>query len=216
MKTINFIPLILAAILLVTAASANATDKYTEAMQKNITIVYTSRSATELTNAVNVFERIGEAEKTKWEPYYYAAFGYLMMATSEQEPAKKDNLLDLSLKSLEKAKAVNPTESETAALEGFVHMIRVSVDPASRGQLYSGLAMKAFGKAIALNPDNPRALSLMAQMQYGTAQFFGTSTIEACGTLSKALDKFETYKSANALAPQWGKSMAEAMKSKCN
>jgi tetratricopeptide (TPR) repeat protein len=216
MKTINFVPLILAAILLVAAASANATDKYVEVMQRNITIVYSSRSVTELTGAVNTFERIGETEKTKWEPYYYAAFGYLMMATREQDLVKKDNLLDQALKSLEKAKAINPKESEVVTLEGFVHMIRVSVDPASRGQLYSGLAMNAFGKALAMNPDNPRALALMAQMQYGTAQFFGSSTTEACSTLRKALDKFDSSGSASDLAPQWGKSMAEAMKSKCN
>lgn len=216
MKTINFIPFILAAILFGAAAAAHATDKYVELMQKNINIVYTSKSATELAAAINSLERIADAEKVKWEPFYYAAFGYLMMATNEQGPAQKDNLLDQSLKNLEKAKTITPAESEVIALEGFVHMIRVSVDPASRGQLYSGLAMQAFGKAIALNPDNPRALALMSQMQYGTAQFFGSSTADACKTLDRALEKFFLYKSDNPLAPQWGRGMAEAMKSKCN
>ncbi|MBX2945671.1 MAG: hypothetical protein KF725_07535 [Cyclobacteriaceae bacterium] len=214
MKTINIIPLALLALALLAFNSA-ANDRYTESMKKNIQVVYTANTIDELQAAVNAFERIADAEKTKWEPFYYAGFGYVMMASREKEVQKKDPYLDLALKAIDKAKTITSTESEIVALEGFVHMIRVTVDPASRGQQYSGLAMQNFGKAIALNPENPRALSLMAQMQYGTAQFFGASTAEACGTLNRALEKFETYKSANPLAPVWGKQIAEGMKAQC-
>ncbi len=217
MKKLNIIPLLLATCLLLASKLAFANgDKYIETMQKNTEVVYTSQNIADIQNAVNSFERIGEAEKTKWEPYYYASFGYVMMANREMVAATKDTYLDLALKSIEKAKALQPNDSEIIALEGFVHMIRVTVDPASRGQQYSGMAFQSFGKAVAMNPENPRALSLLAQMQYGTAQFFGASTSEACGTLTKALEKFDTYKSDNALAPQWGKGMAEGLKSKCN
>lgn len=216
MKTLNIIPLILAVIVLLASNLVWANDdKYIDAMQKNIETVYHAEAVTELQNAVNTFQRIGEAEKTKWEPFYYASFGYVMMANQEKEPSLKDTYLDLALKGIEKAKELNPGESEIVALEGFVHMIRVTVDPASRGQQYSGLAFQAFGKAVAMNPENPRALSLLAQMQYGTAQFFGSPTTEACDTLAKALEKFESYKSENVLAPHWGKTMAERLKKKC-
>ncbi|MBX2966172.1 MAG: hypothetical protein KF845_08515 [Cyclobacteriaceae bacterium] len=211
MKKLNIIPLILAAIGLI-AWKATANDKYTENMQKNINAVYSAKSVEEIQTIVNAFERIGEAEKTKWEPFYYASYGYLMMAVQEKESSKKDAPLDLALKALEKAKAVNPAESEIVALEGFIHMIRVSVDPASRGQQYSGLAMQNFGKALGLNPNNPRALYLMAQMQYGTAQFFGSPTDEACGTLAKAIAAFDNTKPENPLSPAWGKNMALGMK----
>lgn len=216
MKTLNIISLLLTACVLVASQLAFADkDKYTETMQKNIEVVYTAQGIADIQNAVNSFERIGEAEKTKWEPFYYASFGYIMMANREKEAATKDSYLDLSLKSLERAKALQPNDSEIIALEGFVHMIRVTVDPASRGQQYSGMAFQSFGKAVAMNPENPRALSLLAQMQYGTAQFFGASTAEACGTLTKAIEKFDTFKSDNVLAPQWGRGMAEGLKGKC-
>jgi len=214
MKILKIIPILIAVLALV-ATKVVANDKYMESMQKNIQTVYTAKTAEEIQGSVNAFERIGEAEKNKWEPFYYASFGYVMMATREKEAQKKDVYLDLSMRSLEKAKAINPGESEIVALEGFVHMIRVTVDAASRGQQYSGLAMQTFGKAIAMNPENPRALSLMAQMQYGTAQFFGSPTTEACGTLQKALEKFDTYKTENPLAPQWGRNMAEGLKAQC-
>lgn len=216
MKKLNIIPALLAACIFLASNFAFATsDKYIESMQKNIETVYTAQSIPDIQNAVNALERIGEAEKTKWEPFYYASFGYVMMANREKESVAKDGYLDLALKSLERAKALQPNDSEIIALEGFVHMIRVTVDPASRGQQYSGMAFQSFGKAVAINPENPRALCLLAQMQYGTAQFFGSPTTEACGTLTKSLEKFESYKSENILAPKWGKGMAEGLKAKC-
>jgi hypothetical protein len=216
MKKLNIIPLLVALTVLLASGIVNATkDKYTETMQKNIEVVYTSQTIPDIQNAVNSFERIGEAEKTKWEPFYYASFGYVMMANKEKEANAKDNYLDLALKSLDRAKAIQANDSEITALEGFIHMIRVTVDPASRGQQYSGMAFQAFGKAVAMNPENPRALILMAQMQYGTAQFFGSPTTEACATTTKALEKFDTFKSDNELAPTWGRKMAEGLKTKC-
>jgi hypothetical protein len=203
-------------LLLLLSIAAIAADKYTDQMSKNIDLVYKSQSSEELQSAVNAFDRIGNAEKTKWEPFYYSAFGNVMLANREKDVAKKDGFLDLAKIALDKAAAINPNESEIAAMEGFIHMIRVSVDPASRGQQYSMLSMQALGKALTMNPNNPRAMALMAQMQYGTAQFFGSSTAEACGTVAKAMQQFDTYKSENALAPQWGRGMAEGMKSKCN
>lgn len=214
MKNLNIIPLLLA-LLVFTVAKSLAADKYTESMQKNIDSVYSSKSVAGIQRAVNSLERIGDAEKTKWEPFYYASFGYVMMATREKDAAVKDSYLDLALKANEKAKALQPGESEIIAMEGFIHMIRVTVDPASRGQQYSSLAFQSFGKAVGMNPENPRALALLAQMQYGTAQFFGSSTAEACGTNTKALEKFDSFKSSNALAPKWGRGMAEEMKGQC-
>jgi tetratricopeptide (TPR) repeat protein len=189
--------------------------KYEQAMKKNIDAVYKAKSIDEYQQAINAFERIGATESEYWEPQYYSAFGYVMMFMLETENAKKDQMLDQALAAVKKAKDIAGEESEVVALEGFVHMMRVTVDPATRGPQYSGLAMEAFGKAVGLNPENPRALVLMAQMQYGTAQFFGSSTAEACENVKKALEKFDTFKSDNTLAPRWGKPMAESLKSQC-
>jgi tetratricopeptide (TPR) repeat protein len=190
-------------------------DKYTEQMTKNIAVVYKAQTNEEFQSAINAFERIGIAEKTKWEPFYYAAFGYVMQATREQDGTKKDQFLDLASTALDKAKNIDGKESEIVALQGFVHMIRVTVDPASRGQKYSSLAFQSYSQAIELNPENPRALVFMAQMQYGTAQFFKSSTDEACATLAKAIEKFATFTPSTPIAPQWGKGTAEGMKEQC-
>jgi hypothetical protein len=203
MKTINFIFLIL-----ISVSAFSNDEKYFEQMGKQIQAVYTAKTMDEYQSAINALDRIASAEKTKWEPYYYSAFGSIMMATRETEGSKKDSYLDQALAAVEKGKGIAPAESELVALEGFVHMIRVTVDPASRGQQYSGMAMQTFGKALGMNPNNPRALSLMAQMQFGTAQFFNQTPTEACATARKAASVFETaIVSENPLAPRWGKEM---------
>jgi hypothetical protein len=207
--------IILFALLSILQTAWATDDKYAEAMKKNIQTVYTAQTIPDLQLAVNAFERIGAAEKNKWEPYYYASFGYVMIANREQEAAKKDAALDQATTALKKAQQIVPAESEVVAMEGFIHMIRVTVDPASRGQQYSALAYQSFNKAVAINPENPRALTLLAQMQYGTAQFFGSSTTEACATAARALEKFNVTAEPKPLAPQWGKGMAEGLKTKC-
>lgn len=183
-------------------------EKYFAQMGKQVQAVYTAKTIDEYQVAVNAFDRIASAEKTKWEPFYYSGFGNIMMAIAEMEGSKKDSYLDLALTAIEKGKQLVPEESELVALEGFVHMIRVTVDPATRGQKFSGLSMQTFSKAIGMNPKNPRALSLLAQMQLGTARFFNQPPTEACETARKAAAIFESAaESENPLAPRWGKEM---------
>lgn len=193
-----------------------AQDKYTTQMLKSIESIYNAKTTDEYQSAINSFDRIGNAEKTKWEPFYYSAWGYLMIATNEKDGAKKDQFLDLSAAALAKASAVNENESEIIALDGFIQMIRVTVDPATRGPKYSSLAMQAYNKALAINPENPRALGLLAQMQFGMARFFNSATTEACATAAKSLEKFQSYQSPNAVAPKWGKGMSEGLVKQCS
>jgi hypothetical protein len=190
-------------------------DRFIAAMQPHIHTVYTADTVPPLRNAVNALERIAAAEKTRWEPYYYASFGYVMMMNHEKDKGQKDQYLDLASKALAQASALAPQESEVVALEGFIYMMRLSVDPAARGQKFATLASQTFGRAVALNPENPRALALQAQMQYGMAQFFGSSTAEACATARAAMEKFATFRPVNALAPQWGQSLAEKLQGAC-
>jgi len=210
MKTIILV------VILTISLHAKATDsKYIEVMSKNIGAVYKAQTADEIQKAVNAFDRIANAERERWEPLYYSAFGNIMLANQESDGVKKDSYLDLALASIEKAKLIKPDDSEIVTMEGFVQMIRVTVDPAARGQKYSSKAFEAYEKALAINPDNPRALALMAQMEYGMAQFFKSPTTSACATAAKAIEKFETSKPKSQLAPMWGKGMTEDLKTKC-
>lgn len=206
---------LLTLLLISLVSTLTAQDKYTETMSQTINSVYQAKTVAEYQDAANTFARIAAAEKTKWEPYYYEAYSYIMMTNAEKDNAKKDAYLDLAITANNKAKAILKNDSEITALEGFIYMMRVTIDPAERGQSFSGMAFRSLSQAVSQNPENPRALTLLAQMQYGTAQFFGSSTDEACTSVINALEKFETAKTESALAPQWGKPLAERLKGQC-
>lgn len=203
------------ALLVLTLPAATSDDNYVEAVGKQMKAVFEAKSTDELMSAANALDRIAQSEQNKWEPHYYAAFSYIMMANREQEASKKDTYLDAALTRVQSAAAVSKDNSEISALEGFVHMIRVSVDPANRGQKYSGMSMKAFGKALKQDSNNPRAMALMAQMQFGTAKFFGASTDESCAMGRKAQAQFAAPAGTDLLAPRWGKEMNEGFLKGC-
>jgi tetratricopeptide (TPR) repeat protein len=189
--------------------------KFKEAMQKNIASLYAAETISDLQNAANNFNRIAGAEKTKWEPYYYSAFGYILMSTRENDPAKKDAFLDLAKASIDKASELKPDDSEIVALYGFEAMLRITINPQERGQQYSGIAIQYFKKALSLNPENPRAVALDARMQYGMAKFFGSTSPEACEHAKKALELLDKENPSDVLAPRWGKVLASDLLKEC-
>src|SRR5258707_15170039 len=80
-KTILFLA------LLVSVAACAQSDKYTQVMQKNITLLDSAKTIDELTGLATTFDRIGDAEKNKWLPYYYAALAQTWIGWN---PAVKD------------------------------------------------------------------------------------------------------------------------------
>src|SRR3982751_2729967 len=54
-------------------AALAQSEKYTAVMQKNIAALDAAKSVADLQDVAASFERVGDAEKTQWLPYYYAA-----------------------------------------------------------------------------------------------------------------------------------------------
>lgn len=196
--------LLLLGILCATFVMANG--QFEKAMGKNVPAMFAASTPEDLQGVINQLYRIGDAEGDRWEPYYYAAFGYLRLSGMYQTGEDKDKYLDLAMESVKKGEEVDASNSELEAMRGYVNMMKLVVDPASRGMTYSGLAFTSFQKAIQLNPENPRAHFLLGRMQYGTAQFMGGGNADACASLFKALMLFDKEDaSANPFAPSWGK-----------
>lgn len=189
-----------------------ANGPFEKAMGTNVPLVFSSNTPDALMPVINKLNRIGAAEKDRWEPHYYVAFGYVRMSQMQEDAAAKDKYLELALKSVEQAETILPNDSELEAMRGFVIMIQLTVDPGTRGMTHSPLAMGSFQKAVALNPENPRAHYLLGQMQYGTAQFMGGDTSEACASIAKAIELYDQEGvQENPFAPTWGKQDAVSM-----
>jgi hypothetical protein len=211
---------ILVFILLTLVSLADASnDAYLKAMQKSISQLWQAQTIAELQDAANSFTRIADLNPDEWLPPYYVAVAYAQMGfRSEESVPTKDSYFSMAKVKIEEAAALSPDNSEVVAMMGFITMGELSLDPGSRGQHLSPLAMQTLGKAIELNPKNPRALVMMAQMELGTAQFFGQGAEKACSWLTRSLEAFaqEASKTANpAIQPRWGSVMAEQIKGRC-
>jgi hypothetical protein len=161
------------------------------------------------------FERIGEAEKTLWLPYYYSGLAYIWSSHLSTDMAVIDGELDKAQKMVEKAGELSSDNDEIVTLQGYIYMMRVAVDPATRGMQYSSMAMEELGRAVSINRENPRATMILGRMQLGMYQFMGMDTSESCGIIERANMLFKNHKPASELDPVWGSRDAAAFLEEC-
>lgn len=213
MKKLIIFPLLMLVSLCTLAQNA---DKYSKAMKKNLQSLDTAfKSTASLLVVANNFERIGEAEKDQWLPYYYAAFAQANIGFMEEDKSKVDAIADKATTLLDKADALSPNNSEISCIRSMIASCRMMVDPMSRFMQYGKVSSEALERAKAQDPSNPRPYFLVGQgLKYTPEQFGG-----GCGTalpqIENALSRFETFKPASDLAPTWGKEIAEGIAADC-
>ena len=174
------------------------------------------QNLSDLVTIANKFDRIGSAEKDQWLPYYYSAYCYILMTTQESDVTKWDDYLNTADANIGKAEVLEANMVEILALKGFSSMMRINVDPAVRGQEYSMKSVGYLQQANQLDEQNPRVILMMAQMQYGTAQFFGSDTAPICDQFKKAVELFDQQsKDSDSILPSWGKPQAQSMVKNC-
>lgn len=195
------------------SAKAQESDKYTRAMEANVTAVDTVRSSKDLLNLSATFERIAEAEKTKWLPYYYAALTQVnaayFMGMDNMKAETTDPIADKAETFIKKAEALSPNNSEIFLVKKMIAGLRLMGDPMTRYMEYGPKAEEALQTAIKLNPENPRIYLLQAQDKYFTPEQFGGSKSEAKTLFETALKKYSVFKPASSIDPNWGKSTAD-------
>ncbi len=190
---------------------------YVPAMLKQLQAMDAIQTAEEAQAVSNAFQRISAANDQEWLPLYYAALTKTFSAF--RFDVDKDKWFDEALELVKKANQLSPENSELTALQGFIMMGKVSVDPSNRGQTLSPQVMQLLGKAINQDRENPRAVSLMGQMELGMSQFFGTGPEKACGLARMSLELFakeEKKLTDEYILPRWGKQEANRIISNCN
>ncbi|TCJ18814.1 hypothetical protein EPD60_03370 [Flaviaesturariibacter flavus] len=203
-------------LLLVLSAAAFAgaeaqSEKFVSAMQPRVIAIDTTRTPAALEDLSNSFERIAEAEKTQWQPYYYAALakvnaGMLQMNGLRGGIADKiDPMADKAEALLDKAEALSKDNSEIWVVRKMIASMRMIADPMSRYMTYGPKAAEALAMARKLNPENPRIYLLEGQDKFFTPEQFGGSKTEAKKLFETALEKYNGFKPADALAPNWGR-----------
>lgn len=202
-------------ILLVSIASVVFSSKYEETMKTNIDKLYTLKSAEEITNLANQFERIAQAEKQEWLPAYYIAYCYVRSTIIEKtETDEIHKKLDKAQSIIDEIQKKNDQQSEVYALQAFVYQLRIT--DMSKGAKYSRKAAEAIDTAERLNQQNPRVYYLRGSNTFHTPKFFGGGADKAKPDLEKAALMFETQKQTEELMPNWGSDHCNQLMSQCN
>jgi tetratricopeptide (TPR) repeat protein len=196
--------------------NAQENNRYQQEMQQTLALYDSVKTLSDYKNIVNRFERVAAAEKEEWLPAYYAGLTYVYMSfVGGLEDDARDEYLDQATKWVEQAYELAPNNAEIIVLEGYVKMAKVSVSPAIRGAYMSSQVSTLFGKAVKIDPKNPRALYMQGRWKIGMAQFFGSNTDEACALVAASLPLFKA-ENAESIQPHWGLSQAQRVNANCN
>lgn len=204
----------LASLLFIHSFSVAQSDRYQQAMTKNVAILDTARSAATLQTLIGAFSRIGAAEKTQWLPYYYAGLSAMNRAGKEPDKALIDGWADQAEAFAQQADSLSPNNSEVSCLLATIHFARINVDFMGRGPKYSALGADLLQRALQQNPDNPRALVVLAQLRNSAPAGFGGDKVMACQLATKALNLYTTAP-ASGIEPHWGQKSAQQLAAKC-
>lgn len=195
--------LIVAVILAATTFAQS--EKYMAAMKQNIAQTDSLMVKGNAAEVANNFSRIGDAEKDKWLPYYYAAYCKVTEAMTEQDNSKKDALADKANEYLGKAVSILGKEnSEIYVIKSMIATAHMMVDPQSRFMTYGGESTQSLKKAESLDATNPRPILLEAQNMFYTPEAFGGGKEPAKVLFEKAKNLFANFKPESDLSPVWG------------
>lgn len=203
---------ILALVLLITLTAGAQSDKYTQAMQKNIALLDSAKSTDQLESLASTFERIGDAEKTQWLPYYYAALAQTWIGWNPATKDKDANSAKINAY-LAKAEAIEKN-AELYAVENMSATQQMLVDPQSRFMTNGKDAAAALQKGMQADPNNPRLYYLQGMSLFGTPPQYGGGKDKAKPLFEKSV---ALYKAAQPkpLYPHWGQDEAAKMLAQC-
>ncbi len=201
--------------MLATATFAQS-DKYMAVMKSNIAAIDTSfKNPANLLNLANNFERIATAEKNQWLAYYYAALCQVNYTYMEQDKSKIDAIADKATMLIDKADSLQPNNSEISCIKSMIASSHMMVNPMQRFMEYGPESASHIESAIQQDPTNPRPEYLKGQGLKYTPEQFGGGCATAKPVLQSSLEKYNSFKPASELHPNWGKQRVELMISEC-
>jgi hypothetical protein len=200
--------------LMLIGGIVSAQSKYEAGMGKAFEQMKEAKTAEDMGATAAFFERIAEAEKDKWLPYYYAA--YCNYLTGWMNPnADKDAIGDKSKELIVKAEVLEKNNSELFVLRQMVAVQQLTVDPMSRFQTYGKQANEALEMAKQADPNNPRVYLVEGQYKMNVPEAYGGGKEVGKKLFTKAIELFKTFKPASNMNPSWGADQAEKLLAQC-
>ncbi|MEP7278962.1 MAG: hypothetical protein ABI813_09990 [Bacteroidota bacterium] len=193
-------------------AGFSQSDKYVAVMQKNIALLDAAKTVSDLQDVAAAFERVGNAEKTQWLPYYYAALAQTWIGWRPDVKDKDANAEHIKAY-LAKAEAIEKN-AELYAIENMAATQQMMVDPNTRWQTNGMEASAALQAGLKLDPNNPRLYYLQGESLFGTPVQFGGGKDKAKPLFEKSVALFKAAQ-PKPLYPTWGQKQAEDKLAQC-
>jgi len=210
-KTALFVSAMLIATLLM-----GVNQKYYQKMGETISEFSSCSSVEEFQTLANKFRVIANVEKEEWLPLYYEAQCYIMISFMENLSADdKDTYLEKASSIIGNMTEIAPNEAEIHVLEAFYLTGSLVVNPPQRAMNTTPLIHAAIDKALAIEPNNPRARFMSISNELGTAAYFGDDTAPMCERAVELLQNWDSYTLKSPIHPNWGKDAIEGIVNSC-
>jgi hypothetical protein len=158
------------------------------------------------------FEQLYAVNKTNWLIPYYAGMTKSIMCLlkmGDREALANDALLWVG-----RAKSIVKND-EIYCAESLAYTAKMSVNPTLRWLIYEGKIKNALKLAKKLNPNNPRAYILDANIQQKLPFIFGGGCKSVKPLIQKAELCFNNQTKANSIEPSWGIQSLVQLKKAC-
>ena len=162
-----------------------------------------------------LFERIAAAEKGSWLPNYYVALVNTTTSFMTKDKEQVSALLTKAQDALDVEMVKDPNNAEILVMQALIYTGWVAFDPMTNGMKLSPKVMEMYGKALAIAPENPRAVYGKAEYEIGGAKFFGTDIKPMCAEVDRAIALFEKFKPETPFSPKWGLERALEVQKEC-
>jgi hypothetical protein len=158
------------------------------------------------------FEKLYSMDKTNWLIPYYAGMTKSLMCLLKM--GDRDALANDALLWVARAKSIVQND-EIYCAESLAYTAKLSVNPALRWFAYEGKIKNALTMAKKLNPNNPRAYILEANIQHKIPFIFGGGCKSTMPLIQKAESCLNAQTNANKLEPSWGIQSLVKLKKAC-
>jgi len=158
------------------------------------------------------FEQLYSVDKTNWLIPYYAGMTRSIMCLLKM--GDRDALANDALLWVGRAKSIVKND-EVYCAESLAYTAKMSVNPALRWLVYEGKIKNALKLAKKLNPNNPRAYILEANIQQKLPFIFGGGCKSVKPLIQKAELCFNAQTKGSSVEPSWGFQSLVQLKKAC-
>jgi archaellum component FlaF (FlaF/FlaG flagellin family) len=201
--------------IFISSFAFSQSEMYLSKMKQNLQLLDSAKSPQDYNEVAASFERVADAEKTQWLPYYYAAYATVVGSFKLNNVSKTDELADKAQELIDKADALDNNNVEILCVKSMILSSRIMVDIMNRGSKYGPASSAFLHQAMAIDKTNPRPFLLLGQSLLYTPEFWGGGKAKAKPLLQTAVENFKTFKPLSELHPSWGAQMADVLLAQC-